>query len=219
MADEGSVPRCTGPRYCFPTTSMPFVLPRPSRRPLSPSAARRLAVMARGRAHQAAAAAAVATALAFTVLPAWASEPPEKDGLSCTATNLTAAGSLRLEVTFANTSAAPMTLPAAVHLALYRDAAATDGFEDTARVDRLQRTPLVVPATGRASALFIADAAQAEALLCSVARPAAAALTFYEFSRRPTFRCVLKGEALAAWPKKPPCAASAAGRGEAAAKR
>lgn len=199
---------------------MPIAGRQPLRSPLWPSAARRLAALAGGPARQTAAAAvAMATSIAFTVHPAVASEPPEKEGFICTATNLTTAGSLRLEVTFANTSAAPVTLPAAAHLALYRDTAATDVFEDTARVDRLQRTPLVVPTNGRTSALFIADATQAGALLCSGARPAAAALYFYEFSRRPTFRCVLKGEALAAWPKKPPCAASAAGRGEAPAKR
>lgn len=137
-----------------------------------------------------------------------AAEPPEREGLGCTLTRQTLDGTLRLEIRFANTQAAgsaPLTLPGAVHLVLYRDAAATDAMEATARLDRLQRTALVVPPQASATSLFVADERQAEALLCNGARPAAAGLYFYEFSRRPTFRCLLAGEALAALPMKTAC--------------
>lgn len=140
--------------------------------------------------------------------PAAAAEPPEREGLGCTLTRQALDGALRLEIRFSNTQAAgsaPLTLTGAVHLVLYRDAAAADAMETTARIERLQRSALVVPAQGSATSLFVADERQTEALLCNGGRPAAAGLHFYEFSRRPTFRCLLDGQALAALPMKAAC--------------
>jgi hypothetical protein len=155
--------------------------------------------------------AALAVLAVWAAAPARANEPPEREGLSCRLAKLGAPGPLRLEVEFANRAGAPATLPPVVHLVLYRDDAAAEALDATARLQRLQRTPLVVPAEGTATTLFVADERETEALLCNGTRPAAAALHFYEFSRRPTFRCLLRGEALAALPMKAACASAGAG--------
>lgn len=136
---------------------------------------------------------------------AWAAEPPDREGLTCTVARQTFAEGLRLEVTFANQTGEPMALPPGPHLVLYRDAAATDAMEVTARVDRIQRTPLPVPAQGHATGLFGMTPRQTEDLLCNGGKPAAAALYFYEFSRRPTFRCLLREYPLASLPMKADC--------------
>lgn len=142
--------------------------------------------------------------------PARADEPPLRAGLDCRLAKHELSGPLRLEVVFGNATGTPITLPPVVHLVLYPDAAATEAMDATARLDRLQRTPLVVPAEGRTTSLFVADEARTEALLCNGTRPAAAALHFYEFSRRPTFRCLLQGGTLAALPMKSACPPAAA---------
>ncbi|MBL8348120.1 MAG: hypothetical protein JNN03_21985 [Rubrivivax sp.] len=143
---------------------------------------------------------------------AWGGEPPDRDGLTCTVTKQALADGLRLEVTFANQTSEPIALPPGPHLVLYRDAAATEPMEVTARIDRLQRTPLPVPAQGRVTGLYGMTPQHTEELMCNVGKPAAAGLYFYQFSRRPTFRCLLREVALANLPMKPDCAAGAAPR-------
>jgi hypothetical protein len=136
---------------------------------------------------------------------AWAAEPPDREGLTCTVAALALAEGLRLEITFANQTATPMALPPGPHLVLYRDAAATEAMEVTARIDRVQRTPLPVPAQGRVSGLFGMTREQTDALLCNAGQPAAAGLYFYQFSRRPVFRCLLREYPLASLPMKADC--------------
>lgn len=149
--------------------------------------------------------AALALAAALAASAAASAEPPEREGLACTVTRQSLAEGLRLEIVFANRTAEPVSLPAGPHLVLYRDAAATDAMEVTARIDRLQRTPLVVPAQGSAAGLFGADARQTDELLCNGSTPAAAGLYFYQFSRRPSFRCLLREAPLASLPMKANC--------------
>lgn len=134
-----------------------------------------------------------------------ASEPPDLEGLTCTVARHTFAEGLRVEVTFANQTGAPIALPPGPHLVLYRDAAATDAMAATVRVDRIQRTPLAVPAQGRATGLFGTTPRQTEELLCNGSTPAAAGLYFYQFSRRPVFRCLLREYPLASLPMKADC--------------
>ncbi|MBL8341821.1 MAG: hypothetical protein JNL30_10170 [Rubrivivax sp.] len=151
----------------------------------------------------------VAALLATTA--AVATEPPERPGLACAVVKQSLADALTLEVRFTNETTEPMALPPGAHLVLYQDAAATEAMEVTARADRIQRTPLALAPNGRTTAdLFAITAANAEALLCqSAGRPAAAmGLYFYEFSRRPTFRCVLRGAAPASLPMKVNCAST-----------
>ena len=150
-------------------------------------------------------AAPLALAGALLASAAWAVEPPDREGLTCTVARQTFADGLRLEVTFANQTGEPMALPPGPHLVLYRDAAATDAMEATARIDRIQRTPLPVPAHGRTTGLFGTSQRQTEELLCNGGKPAAAGLYFYEFSRRPTFRCLLREVPLASLPMKADC--------------
>lgn len=150
--------------------------------------------------------AALTLAAALAASAAIGAEPPEREGLACTVAKQSLAEGLRLEVVFANRTAEPVSLPPGPHLVLYRDAAALDPMEITARIDRLQRTPLVVPAQGSAVGLFGADARQTEELLCNGSKPAAAGLYFYQFSRLPTFRCLLRDAPLAALPMKADCA-------------
>jgi hypothetical protein len=150
----------------------------------------------------------IASLALATLLPAaaaHASEPPDLEGLACTVARHSLAEGLRLEVTFVNQTGVPMALPPGPHLVLYRDAAATDAMEATARVDRIQRTPLAVPAQGSATGLFGTTLRQTEELLCNGSTPAAAALYFYQYSRRPVFRCLLREYPLAALPMKADC--------------
>lgn len=146
---------------------------------------------------------ALATLLLATATHA--SEPPELEGLTCTVVRQSLAEGLRVEVTFANQTGAPIALPPGPHLVLYRDAAATDAMAATARVDRVQRSPLAVPAQGRATGLFGTTLRQTEELLCNGSTPAAAGLYFYQFSRRPAFRCLLSEYPLASLPMKADC--------------
>lgn len=134
-----------------------------------------------------------------------ASEPPELEGLTCTVARQSLAEGLRVEVTFANQTGTPIALPPGPHLVLYRDAAATEAMAATVRVDRIQRTPLAVPAQGRVTGLFGTTPQQAEEFLCNGSTPAAAGLYFYQFSRRPVFRCLLRDYPLASLPMKADC--------------
>lgn len=145
------------------------------------------------------------SALLLLAGAAFGAEPPEREGLTCTVVRHALADGLRLEVRFTNETAEPIALPPGPHLVLYRDAAATDPMETTARVDRVQRTPLQVPARGSASGLFATTPQQTEELLCNGGTPAAAGLHFFQFSRRPTFRCLLREAPLSSWPMKPDC--------------
>ena len=182
---------------------------KPSLRETPSSGRCERALAAAQHACRAAAAAAAATAsLAPLASLASAAEPPEREGLTCTLVKHTLADGLRLEVAFTNQSAQPIALPPGPHLVLYRDAAATEAMDATARADRFQRTALTVAAQGRATDLFAITAAQMHELLCNPGAPAAMGLYFYEFSRRPTFRCVLRGATPAALPMKSACPAS-----------
>jgi hypothetical protein len=136
-------------------------------------------------------------AVAATVVQA---EPPELQALSCTVTEQAVSGTLRLRVRFENQGATPVELPPGPQLILYADAAATDRLDAAARMDRVLRTPILVPASGQAEGLFAISAASASALLCGKATPAAAAMYFYRFSQRPQFRCILRGFELHAAP-------------------
>lgn len=147
----------------------------------------------------------LALAGALVAGTAWASEPPDRDGLTCTVARQSLADGLRIEVTFANRTGEPIALPPGPHLVLYRDAAATDAMEATARIDRIQRTPLTVPAQSSATGLFGTSPSQTDELLCNGGAPAAAGLYFYQFSRRPTFRCLLREYPLASLPMKADC--------------
>lgn len=120
-------------------------------------------------------------------------EPPELQALSCTVTEQAVSGTLRLRVRFENQGPDPVELPPGPQLILYADAAATDRLDAAARMDRVQRTPILVPAGGQAEGLFGVIAANAGALLCGKTAPAAAAMYFYRFSQRPQFRCILRG--------------------------
>lgn len=136
---------------------------------------------------------------------AYAAEPPDREGLTCTVARQSLADGLRLEITFANQTGEPISLPPGPHLVLYRDAAATDAMETTARVDRIQRTPLTVPPQGSATGLYGTTARQTEELLCNGGTPAAAGLYFYQYTRRPVFRCLLREYPLASLPMKADC--------------
>jgi hypothetical protein len=120
-------------------------------------------------------------------------EPPEIQALSCAVMEQEASGALRLRVRFDNQGPDPIELPPGPQLILYADAAATDRFDAAARMDRVQRTPILVPANGQTEGLFAISAANTSALLCGKTTPAAAAMYFYRFSQRPQFRCILRG--------------------------
>ncbi len=141
----------------------------------------------------------------LAVAPALArAEPPELQALSCTVTEQAVSGTLRLRVRFENQGPGPIELPPGPQLILYADAAATDRLDAASRMDRVQRTPILVPAGGGADGLFAISAANASALLCGKTAPAAAAMYFYRFSQRPQFRCILRGFDL----QRASCAAS-----------
>lgn len=132
-------------------------------------------------------------------------EPPDRPGLSCTVSSHSIGEGQRIEIVFSNATGEAVSLPPGPHLVLYRDSAANDPMETTARVDRIQRTPLQVPANGSATGLYGMDGRQADELLCNGTAPAAAALYFYQFSPRPTFRCLLREFRLASLPMKSHC--------------
>lgn len=135
------------------------------------------------------AAMALPTLLATTA--AHAQEPPQPEGLQCRVLSLETTDGLRLAVAISNAGGSAVTLPPAPHLVLYRDAAAHEPMEHTLRMDRVQQTPLVLPAGGEKTALLSAPATRADTLRCNPHPAAAAALYHYQFSRRPAFRCVL----------------------------
>lgn len=143
--------------------------------------------------------------LAACAMPARAAEPPDWPGLACRVVAQSAATALRLQVRFDNGGPAPIELPPGPHLVLYADPAADDALETTARLDRVQRTPIVVPAAGSRSEVFVLDAAVAERLRCPPRVPAAAAIYFYRFSPRPQSRCRLEGYDAAGWAASSPC--------------
>lgn len=149
---------------------------------------------------------ALPTLLAATA--AHAQEPPQPEGLHCRALSVETTDGLRLEVAFSNASGSAISLPPAPHLVLYRDAAATDPMEHTVRVDRVQQTPLVVPAGGEKTALLAAPPSRGDTLRCNPHPAAAAALYYYQFSRRPTFRCVLRDYPAGRPAVDPACAGS-----------
>lgn len=144
---------------------------------------------------------AAATALAQA-------EPPELQALSCAVMEQAARGALRLRVRFENRGPSPIELPPGPQLIVYADSSATDRLDGAARMDRVQSTPILVPANGQAEGLFAISAANASALLCGKTAPAAAAMYFYRFSQRPQFRCILRGfdlqAAVCTAPEAPP---------------
>lgn len=139
---------------------------------------------------------------------AHAQEPPQPEGLQCRVLSLETTDGLRLAVAFSNTTGSVISLPPAPHLVLYRDAAATDPMEHTLRVDRVQQTPLAVPAGGAKTALLAAAPPRGDALRCNPHPAAAAALYYYQFSRRPAFRCVLRDYPAGRPSPDPACAGS-----------
>lgn len=137
-----------------------------------------------------------------------AAEPPEHPALQCQLERQQESeGRWRLQVRFQQLGTEPLELRPGAHLVLYRDAAATDSYTDTARADRVQRSALQLAPGAARSELLLVDAAQGQALACAARAPAAAALYFYRFEPRPAFRCRLQG-----WSPEglPACAAGAA---------
>ncbi len=120
-------------------------------------------------------------------------EPPDHQALSCTVSEQGVSGAMRLQVRFENQGSTPVELPPGPQLILYADSSATERLDAAARMERVQRTPILVPSSGKADGLFAVSAANVGALLCGGATPAAAAMYFYRFSQRPQFRCILRG--------------------------
>jgi hypothetical protein len=135
-------------------------------------------------------------------------EPPEPPGLSCTVTQQRLADGMSLEVRFTNESGNEVSLGPGPHLVWYRDAGAEEPMEHTARANRIQNAPLVVPAGSTRVALYAIDPGPMQEMRCNPAPPAAAALYFYQFSQRPRFRCLLRGYALAAHTLRTDCRAN-----------
>ena len=136
-------------------------------------------------------------------------EPPDQAGLSCQVVSQRVADSMSLEVQFSNAADTDLSLAPGPHLVWYRDAAAEDAMENTVRANRVQNAPLVIPAKGSRSALFAISPGLLDELRCNAALPAAAGLYFYQFNRRPRFRCLLQGYALDALVPKPGCSPGA----------
>jgi hypothetical protein len=121
-----------------------------------------------------------------------AAEPPVLEGLTCTVISQGVMDGMRLEISFSNETGTEVALAPGPHLVFYRDPEADDAMGTTARVDRIQRTPLVVPAASRRVAFYGMDAGLTEAMRCNGRKPAAAALFFYQHNQRPQFRCMLR---------------------------
>jgi hypothetical protein len=120
-----------------------------------------------------------------------AAEPPELPSLSCTVVSQAYSMSLRLQVRFENQGTTAVELPPGPYLVMYADSAATDPLEVTARLDRVQRTPVVVlPGTSRVE-LFSVGSEFVSAHACEQTQPRAAGIYFYRFNRRPQSRCLL----------------------------
>lgn len=133
----------------------------------------------------------IATGLA-AASPGASAEPPDLKALACTVAQQDAGDTIRMRVRFDNQGATPLELPPGPHLVFYADAAATDRFDLAARMDRIQKTPIVIPPEGSTEALFAVSKATVASLGCTGAQPAVAAMYFYKFSQRPQFRCVLR---------------------------
>ena len=148
-------------------------------------------------------------ALVAALIPfAATAEPPDRPGLSCTVTHQRVADGMSLEIRFTNGSADELSLGPGPHLVWYRDAGAQEPMDHTARANRIQNAPLVVPAGSTRVALYAIDPKPMQEMRCNPAPPAAAALYFYQFSQRPRFRCLLQGYALAAPGMRTDCSAS-----------
>lgn len=144
-------------------------------------------------------------AAAIALPCAAAAEPPDWPGLRCSVVGQSFSSTLRLQVRFDNRGPAAVELPPGPHLVHYADPGASDALETTARLDRVQRTAMVVPAGGSREELFAVDAAHTESMRCPVRAPAATGLYFYRFSPRPQSRCLLEGFDAAAWTATAPC--------------
>jgi len=118
-------------------------------------------------------------------------EPPDLPALACTVARQEVSGAVRVHVRFENHGAVPLELPPGPHLILYVDPAATQRFDLAARMDRIQRAPVVVPPGASTEELYVVGEAMITSLGCSGAKPAAAAMYFYRFSQQPQFRCLL----------------------------
>ena len=134
-----------------------------------------------------------------------AAEPPDKPELVCTVSSQRAGDGMSLEVRFANETEADLSLGPGPHLVWYRDAAMQEPMDHTARANRLQNAPLVVPPKSTRVALYAIESRAMDEMRCNPAPPAGAALYFYQFSQRPQFRCVLQGYDLQAQTSRSGC--------------
>jgi hypothetical protein len=134
-----------------------------------------------------------------------AAEPPDQPGLVCRVSSQRLADGMTLEIAFTNETESDLSLAPGPHLVWYRDATAQDPMDHTARANRLQNAPLVVPAGGTRVALYAIARQAMEELRCNPVEPAGAALYFYQFSQRPRFRCRLQGYDLRAHAAIPEC--------------
>lgn len=136
--------------------------------------------------------ASLCCSLAAALAPARA-EPPDLPSLSCTVVLQEVSAAMRLQVRFENAASIPLELPPGPQLVLYSDSAATERLDAAARMDRVQRTPILVPPQGQAEVLFAIAPSELGQLQCAQAKPAVAAMYFYRFSQRPQSRCILQG--------------------------
>ena len=127
-----------------------------------------------------------------TAATATSAEPPSAPALTCTVTQQEVSGAVHLRVRFENSSGVSIDLPPGPHLILYSDSEATKRFDVAARMDRIQRTPILVPPGASTEALYVVGEAMIASLGCSGARPGAAAMYFYRSSQQPQFRCLLR---------------------------
>jgi len=130
-------------------------------------------------------------ALVLTGATVQAAEPPHLPSLSCTVVSQEYGTSLRLQVRFENQGSAAVELPPGPYLVMYGDQAATDPLEVTARLDRVQRAPLVVQPGASRVELFLVGSEFVAAHACEQTKPLAAGIYFYRFNRRPQSRCLL----------------------------
>lgn len=140
-----------------------------------------------------------------SALQAGAKEPPDQPGLTCAVTSQSLADGLLLGVTLGNESVEEVSLTPGPHLVLYRDAAANHALGITARVDRVQNIPLLLPAQSSRTVLFSVESSLTQALRCNEAPSAAAGLYFYQYNRVPQFRCLLQGFRPDTLPLNPTC--------------
>ena len=134
----------------------------------------------------------VVTASLAAVSMAARAGPPELNGLLCTVARQDVGDAMRLWVRFENQSTTQLELPPGPHLIFYADSAAVERFDLVARMERIQRTPVIVPPAGSTEALYVVGSAAIASFACSSTKPAAAAMYFYKFSQQPQFRCLLR---------------------------